>query len=145
MRILVLILALIAGTAAAVEPGEQLSDPVLEARARALSSQLRCPVCQSENIDESRAPIARDLRLLVRERLMAGDSDEEILTYVAARFGEAVLMRPRADGWGLVLWLLGPAMLLLAAVLVAIAARGRRPGAALSAEETARLKEITGP
>ena len=98
--------------ALAVEPGEQLSDPALEARARAISDGLRCPVCRNESIDESHAEVARDIRLFVRERLTAGDSDEQIMDAVVARYGEFVLLEPNADGANLVLWLAPLAMLL---------------------------------
>ena len=104
---LLMILALVtAGTTAqAVEPDEILSDPVLEGRARALSAELRCLVCQNQSIDDSNAPLARDLRLLVRERLKAGDKDNEIMDFVVARYGEFVLLRPRFSAATLVLWL----------------------------------------
>jgi len=128
----------------AVQPDEVLDDPVLEARARDISAGLRCPVCQSESIDESNAVIARDLRLLVRERLLEGDSNDEVVAYVVDRFGEYVLLRPNRDGANLVLWLAAPAMLLIALFIGWTTIR-RRPEAtseALSAEEKARLDEI---
>ncbi len=128
----------------AVQPDEILADPALEARARAISREIRCPVCQGETIDDSNAPISRDLRIIIRERLMAGDSDREVVDYIVARYGEFVLFNPRAEGSNLILWLAGPA-LLLAGVGVAVAAGRRRkavPEAALSAEEEARLKEL---
>jgi cytochrome c-type biogenesis protein CcmH len=127
----------------AVQPDEMLDDPALEARAREISRDIRCPVCQGETIDDSNAPISRDLRLIIRERLMAGDSDAEVVDYVVARYGEGVLFKPRADGANLILWLAGPA-LLLAGIAVAVAAQRRRvvPEATLSADEEARLKEI---
>jgi len=131
----------------AVQPDEVLADPGLEARARALSKVLRCPVCQGENIDDSNAGVARDLRLLVRERLLAGDSDEAVLAYVTDRYGEYVLFEPPAKGGNLILWLAGPGMLILGAGLAVAYLRGRTrasepPAEALSAEEEARLKEI---
>lgn len=89
----------------AAEPDEALADPVQEDRARQLSQQLRCVVCQNQSIDESDAPLARDLRLLVRERVEAGDTNEEVLDYVVARYGEFVLLRPRFEGEGIILWL----------------------------------------
>jgi cytochrome c-type biogenesis protein CcmH len=128
----------------AVQPDEILADPALEARARAISREIRCPVCQGETIDDSNAPISRDLRIIIRERLVAGDSDREVVDYIVARYGEFVLFNPRAEGSNLILWLAGPA-LLLAGVGVAVAAGRRRkavPEAALSAEEEARLKEL---
>lgn len=127
----------------AVQPDEMLADPALEARARAISHDIRCPVCQGETIDDSNAPIARDLRLIIRERLVAGDSDAAVVDYIVARYGEGVLFNPPAKGVNLVLWLAGPA-LLLAGVAVAVTAGRRRmaPEVSLTAEEEARLKEI---
>jgi cytochrome c-type biogenesis protein CcmH len=127
----------------AVQPDEMLADPALEARAREISRDIRCPVCQGETIDDSNAPIARDLRLIIRERLVAGDSDTAVVDYVVARYGEGVLFNPRMRGVNLVLWLAGP-LLLLAGIAVAVAAGRRRivPDAALTAAEEARLKEI---
>lgn len=130
----------------AVQPGEILPDPVLEARARDISKLLRCPVCQGENIDESNAPVARDLRLVVRERLTAGDSDDQVLDYVVARFGEFVLFQPRAEGANLILWAAGPAMLLLGLGAAGLYLRGRRAvgvaSVGLSDAERARLDDI---
>jgi len=144
--ILLAVLLLVAGPVLAVQPDEMLSDPALEARAREISRQLRCPVCQGESIDDSNAQISRDLRLAVRERLVAGDSDAEVIDYVVARYGEFVLFNPRATGSGLILWLAGPAML-LAGAAIAIAAQRRRTrtpeAAALTAEEQARLEALT--
>jgi cytochrome c-type biogenesis protein CcmH len=130
----------------AVQPDEVLADPVLESRARDISKLLRCPVCQGENIDESNAPVARDLRLVVRERLTAGDSDDAVLDYVVARFGEFVLFQPRAEGANLILWAAGPAMLLLGLGAAGFYLRGRRAVGAvsgtLSEAEQARLDDI---
>lgn len=127
----------------AVQPDEMLADPVLEARARDISRDIRCPVCQGETIDDSNAPISRDLRLIIRERLVAGDTDAEVVGYIVARYGEGVLFKPPAQGVNLVLWLAGPA-LLLAGIAVALTAGRRRvvPEPQLSAEEEARVKEI---
>lgn len=127
----------------AVQPDEMLKDPALEARAREISRDIRCPVCQGETIDDSNAPISRDLRLIIRERLVAGDSDEEVVEFIVARFGEGVLFKPRVEGVNLILWLAGPA-LLLAGIAVAVAAARRRvvPEVGLSAEEEARVREI---
>ena len=138
-----LALCLMASPVAAVQPDEMLADPALEARARAISRDIRCPVCQGETIDDSNAPIARDLRIIIRERLVAGDSDEEVVDYIVARYGEFVLFNPRPEGSNLILWLAGPA-LFLAAIGVAIAAQRRRvgPEAKLSEAEEARLREI---
>ncbi|TCP42117.1 cytochrome c-type biogenesis protein [Rhodovulum marinum] len=146
---LVLSLALgLSGPAFAVEPSEVLEDPAEEARAREISKGLRCLVCRNESIDDSNASLAKDLRLLVRERIEAGDSDEEVLDYVVGRYGEYVLLKPTATGSNLVLYVAGPAMLGLG-LLVAFAyirgRRGREVGSeGLSPEEQARLKEIMG-
>ena len=134
---------LTAPPALAVQPDEVLPDAALETRARAISRDLRCPVCQGEAIDDSNAPISRDLRLLVRERLVAGDSDAEIIDYIVARYGEFVLFNPRASGSGLILWLAGPAMLLAGGGLAfAMTRRRAKAEPALSAEEQARLAEL---
>ena len=127
----------------AVQPDEMLADPGLEARARDISRDIRCPVCQGETIDDSNAPIARDLRIIIRERLVAGDSDEDVVAFIVARYGEGVLFNPPAEGANLILWLAGPA-LLLAGIGVAMAAGRRRvaPEAALTVEEQARVREI---
>ncbi|MFX0545819.1 cytochrome c-type biogenesis protein [Roseovarius sp. S1116L3] len=146
MRRLALILALIASPLMAVQPDEVLDDPALEARARALSEGLRCLVCRNENIDASNAPLARDLRLLVRERLMAGDTDDEAINYIVDRYGEYVLLNPRATGSTLFLWLAGPAMLLLGAGIAVIYIRKRGQATPedgqLSDDEAARLRDI---
>lgn len=107
------LLLLGAAGAAAVEPGERLSDPALEARARALSQELRCLVCQNQSIDDSSAPLARDLRLLVRERLQAGDGDAAVRDYLVARYGDFVLLRPPVKAATLALWLAPPILLAL--------------------------------
>jgi cytochrome c-type biogenesis protein CcmH len=125
MRRIILALVLAASPAFAVQPDEILADPALEARARAISVNLRCPVCQGETIDDSNAPISRDLRIAVRERLVAGDTDAQVLDYVVARYGEFVLFNPRADGSSLILWLAGPAMLLAGAGVALAMARKR--------------------
>ncbi len=141
-----LILALgLAWPALAVQPDEILDDPALELRAREISSGLRCLVCRNESIDESNADLARDLRLLVRERLVAGDSDEEVLEVVTDRYGEYVLLRPTLTGSNLVLWAAGPILLILA-LGIGLAYVRRRSRAevetGLSTEEEARLREI---
>lgn len=138
-----LALFLAASPVLAVQPDEMLADPVLESRARDISRDIRCPVCQGETIDDSNAPISRDLRLIIRERLVAGDTDAEVVDYIVARYGEGVLFNPPAEGVNLVLWFAGPA-LLLAGIAVALSAGRRRvvPEATLSAEEETRLKEI---
>jgi len=146
MRRLLLALILAAGPALAVQPDEILADPALEARARAISALLRCPVCQGETIDDSNAPVARDLRLVVRERLVAGDSDEAVIDFVVARFGEFVLFEPRAKGANLILWIAGPAMLaaalLGAGLYLRRRSRSQAEPAPLTAEEARRLEEI---
>ncbi len=133
----------LASPAVAVLPDEVLPDPVLEARARALSRELRCVQCQSESIDDSNAAIARDLRLLVRERLVAGDSDAEVKAYLVARYGEFVLLNPALHGANWVLWLAGPAMLLGGAGIALVTLRRKpAPEVPLSEDEAARLREI---
>jgi cytochrome c-type biogenesis protein CcmH len=115
IRALLLVLALLAsGPALAVEPDEILADPALEARARDISRDLRCLVCQNESIDDSNADLARDLRLLVRERLMEGDSDAQVMAYIAARYGDFVLLDPPVKPKTWALWF-GPGLLLLVA------------------------------
>lgn len=143
MRAFALCLMLAASPVFAVQPDEILSDPALEARAREISRDLRCPVCQGEAIDDSNAPISRDLRLLVRERLLEGDSNDEVIDHIVARYGEFVLFNPRATGSGLILWLAGPAMLLAGGALAfAMTRRRTRPEADLSEAEKARLAEL---
>ena len=100
-----------------VEPSEVLDDPILEERARDISKNLRCLVCQNESIDDSNASLAKDLRILVRERLVAGDSDDEVLNFIVDRYGEFALLKPRSDGSNLILWLSGPLMLLIALII----------------------------
>lgn len=144
---LALFLLLSAAPALGVQPGEMLADPALEARAREISSVLRCPVCQGETIDDSNAPVARDLRLVVRERVMAGDTNDEVIDFVVERFGEFVLFEPRAKGANLILWIAGPAMLLLGLGVAALylRRRGAAPDAAprpLDEDEARRLREI---
>lgn len=147
MKQLVLILMLIAAPLWAVQPDEILDDPVLEQRARDLSKGLRCLVCQNESIDESNATLARDLRLLVRERLVAGDSDEAAVAYIVARYGEFVLLNPPVTGANWLLWAAGPLMLLLAGGTGLIYVRGRSAARSgndtpLSEAEQARLNDI---
>ena len=131
---------------AAVQPDEVLDDPALEARARELSKGLRCLVCRNESIDESNADLARDLRLLLRERLVAGDSDAEAIDYIVDRFGEYVLLLPTVNGSNWLLWAAGPLMLILAGGVAVVYLRGRAkieaPDNALTASEEARLREI---
>ncbi|MDP3262949.1 MAG: cytochrome c-type biogenesis protein [Tabrizicola sp.] len=144
MKRLVVMLALLASPALAVQPDEILPDPALEARAREISRDIRCPVCQGESIDDSVAPISRDLRIIIRERLVAGDSDAEVVDYIVARYGEFVLFNPRPEGSNLILWLAGPA-LLLAGLGIAVATQRRQvatPEVELSDSDEARLREI---
>lgn len=148
--VLALVLAVWAAGAGAVQPDEVLDDPVLESRARELSKGLRCLVCQNESIDESDASLARDLRILLRDRLTAGDSDQEAIDFIVARYGEFVLLRPTIGGANWILWGAGPLMLLLAGGLGLIYLRGRANSAAageapLTPEEQARLKDILDP
>ncbi|HVO13710.1 MAG TPA: cytochrome c-type biogenesis protein [Alphaproteobacteria bacterium] len=122
----------------AVEPGEMLKDPALEARARAITKSLRCLVCQNQSIDDSNADLARDLRLLVRQRLSAGDSDREVVDYVVSRYGDFVLLKPPLNAETLLLWF-GPALVLAGAAAGAwFYVRRRRSAAAAS---TAPLSE----
>ncbi len=148
LRLVIIPLVFFASAAAlAVEPDEVLSDPALEARARALSAELRCVVCQNQSIDDSNAPLARDLRLLLRERLVAGDSDSEVKQYLVQRYGTFVLLKPPLDERTMLLWL-APLLILGAAVLLLLryfgSARkaqteGRRT---LSREEEERLRAL---
>jgi cytochrome c-type biogenesis protein CcmH len=133
----------------AVQPGEMLKDPALEARARKLSQELRCVVCQNQSIDDSNAPLAHDLRVLVRERLTAGDTDAQVLKFVQARYGEFVLLRPPFKLQTLLLWF-APLLLLAAAVFVLYRARLNQPvtagsAAPLSPEEQKRLDALLAP
>jgi cytochrome c-type biogenesis protein CcmH len=146
-RLAFLFVTIVLATAAlAVEPDEMLRDPALEARARALSQTLRCMVCQNESIDESHAPLARDLRVLVRERIQAGDSDAAVRDFLVARYGEFILLEPRFKPGTALLWGLPVLILLIAMVKIVLAFARRRETAAvpLSAEETRRLRALTG-
>src|SRR6185503_21122937 len=145
-----LVLAIIASSSSlAVQPEEMLKDPKLEARARNLSRELRCMVCQNQSIDDSEAPLARDLRLLVRERLTKGDSDQQVLDFLVARYGEFVLLKPPFEKHTLVLWGLPP--LVLGGGLLWLWTRARRHGSrhqapdALNQEEQRRLSTLVDP
>jgi cytochrome c-type biogenesis protein CcmH len=150
LRLRILITALIlsaasAGLAAAVEPDEMLEDPVLEQRARDISQNLRCLVCQNQSIDDSNADLARNLRIIVRERLVAGDSDEAVLQYVVDRYGDFVLLRPPLKPTTYALWYGPLAILLIGVAGLAVALKRHRaaPDApALSAKEQARVREL---
>ena len=151
---LVVALHLVCGTHAfAVQPDEMMRDPAQEARARALSRELRCMVCQNQSIDDSDAPLARDLRLLVRERIDAGETDSQVIDFLVARYGAFVLLKPRFDAQTYALWLLPPLALGIGALLLLVAARRRRLGGdraidadavPLNSEERAQLAELIG-
>ena len=134
----------------AVQPDEIMADPVKESRARDLSRELRCMVCQNQSIDDSEAPLARDLRLLVRERIASGDSDAQVLDFLVARYGEFVLLKPRFESHTLLLWLLPPLALAGGGVALWMHSRRRARSAAaddqdsfkLTAEEEARLEQL---
>ena len=149
LGILVLIMA--ASAACAVQPDEIMSDPVKEARARDLSRELRCMVCQNQSIDDSEAPLAKDLRILVRERIAAGDSNAQVIDFIVARYGEFVLLKPRLNAHTWILWLLPPLVLAGGGIALWMQARRRRKSVAgeedpallkLSAEEEARLERL---
>jgi cytochrome c-type biogenesis protein CcmH len=146
--LLIALLLLAIPARAAITPDEILSDPALEERARGITKQLRCLVCQNQSIDDSNAPLARDLRLLVRERLKAGDSDSAALAFVVARYGDFVLLRPPVKATTWLLWF-GPALLLIAGVIFLwMRARQRRVAPAapapLDAAEEKKLAELMG-
>lgn len=133
--------------ALAVQPDEILEDPALESRARDISAGLRCLVCRNESIDESNAELARDMRLLVRERLVEGDSDAEVLAFIVERYGEYVLLRPTTEGANMLLWIAAPVLFLIALLSAGLYLRQRanapepaRDG--LSPEEEMRLREL---
>lgn len=147
MRWLALVLCLLAAPLAAVQPDEVLDDPALEQRARALSDGLRCPVCRNESIDESNAAISRDLRLLLRARLVAGDTDAEAMQYLVDRYGDYILLNPKVEGANILLWLAAPIMLILAGGIAFVTIRGRSTAAtpdALSTDEKRRLDQLIG-
>ena len=150
IRRLILVAAFLADltvVAYAVEPSERLADPALEARARALSQELRCLVCQNQSIDESNADLAHDLRILVRRRLLTGDTDRQVLDYVVARYGQFVLLDPPFEPATYLLWLTPPVLALGTGVLLLIRARRRRPDRLLpplTEEERARAAPLLG-
>jgi cytochrome c-type biogenesis protein CcmH len=150
--LLAFVVAVLAGSPAAyaVQPDEIMADPVKEARARDLSRELRCMVCQNQSIDDSEAPLARDLRLLVRERIAAGDSDAQVIDFLVARYGEFVLLKPRLEPHTLLLWLLPPLVLAGGGVALWLNSRRRSRSAfgpdpslmKLTAEEEQRLERL---
>ncbi len=145
MAVVVFAFTAMAAPAFAVQPDEILPDPALEQRARILSAELRCMVCQNQSIDDSNAPLARDLRLLVRERLVAGDSDAQVLDFLVERYGEFVLLKPSFSGHNLLLWLAAPAVLVTGGLIAwgVVGRNRRRPEPApLSAEEEAELARL---
>lgn len=144
-RLLISAMWLVATAALAVEPDEQLADAALEARAREISRDIRCVVCQSENIDDSAAPLARDLRLLVRERLVAGDTDEEVVDFLVARYGDYVLLKPRVKTSTVLLW--GAPLIAAAAGAASIwvvirVAKEQAPPRPLSDDEIRALRRL---
>jgi cytochrome c-type biogenesis protein CcmH len=148
LHAVILALSLLAPTLSwAVQPDEMLPDPVLEARARALSRDLRCMVCQNESIDDSEAPLAHDLRVLVRERLKAGDTNQQVLDFLVARYGEFVLLKPPLSLHTVALWGLPPAALLIGGLIIVVDLRRRRKAIPateerLSSSEEARIAEL---
>jgi len=137
---------LLASGVRAVQPDEVLPDPVLEARARTISEGLRCLVCQNQSIDDSDAPLAKDLRLLVRERLKQGDSDQQVVDFIVARYGEFVLLKPKFTLHTVLLWLATPAVFAAALLLIRLAYRRRQSAAQtspkLSVNEKRRLRRL---
>ena len=137
---------LLASGARAVQPDEVLQDPLLEARARAISEGLRCLVCQNQSIDDSEAPLAKDLRLLVRERLKQGDSDQQVVDFIVARYGEFVLLKPKFTPHTVLLWLATPAVFAAALLLIWLAYRRRQSAAQTSPKlivnEKRRLRRL---
>ncbi|WP_421724214.1 cytochrome c-type biogenesis protein [Bauldia sp.] len=147
-RIVALLAALlmVATPAAAVLPDEVLDDPALEDRARSLSTELRCMVCQNQSIDDSDAPLARDLRILLRERLVAGDSDTEVMDFLVARYGEFILLKPRVTSLTALLWAAPVVLLVVGGFITYRVMARRKPASAttgrLSQDEEAALKRI---
>ncbi|APO66915.1 cytochrome c-type biogenesis protein CcmH [Rhizobium mongolense] len=145
--LLAIALFLSAAPAFAVNPDEVLADPALEARARALSAELRCMVCQNQSIDDSDADLAKDLRLLVRERITDGDTDEEVLNYIVSRYGEFVLLKPRLSTRTVLLWGAPVLLIIVGGISLLVFARrraGKPTGSPLTAEEQAKLDELLG-
>ena len=143
-RLLLAALLTLSTPVMAVQPDEVLDDQVLETRARDISKGLRCPVCQNENIDDSNSAISRELRLLVRDRLIEGDTNEEVVDFIVARYGEYVLLEPTKDGFNMILWVapLGMLILALGAGFATVRRKGTASTDALTDAEKARLEEI---
>ncbi len=148
LRILLMGLAFaMASPALSVQPDEILDDPVMESRARDISAGLRCLVCRNESIDESNAELARDMRLLVRERLVEGDTDTEVVAFIVERYGEYVLLRPTTDGANVILWIAAPVLFIVSLLGAALYLRQRSRAPepvedGLSADDQARLKKL---
>ena len=148
LAIALVVAALGLSAAHAVLPDEMMSDPAKEARARSLSRELRCMVCQNQSIDDSEAPLARDIRLLVRERIAAGDSDKQVIDFLVARYGEFVLLKPRFERQTMLLWLLAPLLLISGGLALWLQIRRRArsgadlPAPPLTADEEARLAAL---
>ncbi len=147
LALVIMLVGLTPDMGVAVEPEEVLDDDGLESRALEISRHLRCLVCRNESIESSNAPLAADLRVLVRERLSEGDSDQQVLDYVVDRYGEFVLLKPLAEGSNLILWLAGPAALIIGGVIVGLTIRRNRQDRRLSSltpEEVDRLDQLMG-
>lgn len=143
--LIALAFVLVAAVAGAVQPDEVMKDPKLEARARVLSAELRCLVCQNQSIDDSDAPLARDIRLLIRDRIGQGESNREVRAFLVSRYGNFILLKPPFELSTVLLWASGPLTLVLGALGVYFARRrAAAPPPPLTAEEERRLKEIAG-
>ncbi len=140
---LLALLALASAPAFAVQPDEVMKDPALEARARALSAELRCLVCQNESIDDSEAPLARDIRLLIRQRIRQGESNDTVRAYLVSRYGDFILLKPPFQADTLLLWLSPAIVLSLGAAALYARRRAPRATPGLTAEEEARLAALT--
>jgi cytochrome c-type biogenesis protein CcmH len=148
LKVIACLFVLAAHPALAVQPDEMLKDPALEARARTLSRELRCMVCQNQSIDDSEAPLARDLRLLVRERLTKGDSDKQVLDFLVARYGQFVLLKPPFEPQTILLWAVSPAILVFGGLALFVVFRRRQnavsPEPALTADERRKVATLVG-
>jgi cytochrome c-type biogenesis protein CcmH len=143
-----LLLLGLCGPALAVQPDEMLADPQLEARARALSAELRCMVCQNQSIDDSDAALARDLRILLRERLTKGDSDEQAIDFLVDRYGQFILLKPRFNRETALLWIVPPAVLVIGGLVALVLSRRRKIAGEvrpLDEAEKQRLEALIGP